>query len=311
MQEAETPEPATDNAGDVSSLDSAFVERLRNRSDRGVDYRDGRIADLQTELKALQQQKRELQAISSMLTDLSLALRSGQVGTALDLVRRSGAGQKALKEQQPGEWADLEAHTGKWEEELDEILKSTARSFPAALAQHDLHPDSSSRDPRYTLGGGFVTIEFDKKKRTARVQTRGGKRRSLPPDPSVVAERVAQEYRRCFERNVDLAELAKRVRLAYRSCVEGEPGRDSVPVLEVVEAMKADDDNFELDEFIVDLAKLVATGQQGPTEAAGMKLDHTKDSDKGILLPGLESNGYYGYVKFNEQARQGGDRNDQ
>ena len=54
------------------------------------------------------------------------------------------------------------------------------------------------------------------------------------------------------------------------------------------------------DEFAAALAAVI---DERPPEAAGMKLDHTRDIETGFLLPGFEDRGYFGGIIF-ESASQ-------
>ena len=51
---------------------------------------------------------------------------------------------------------------------------------------------------------------------------------------------------------------------------------------------------------LVDLARLVTSGPAAVPEAASLHLDHTKNDAEGLLLPGLEQRGYFGYISFDE-----------
>ncbi len=299
----ESADPVSGPDTAPGSSDAEFLASVQRRADAGVEKR-------KAEIQALRQQSKELQAIASMVDAVAGALQAGRPASALAEVERAKGAREALATHNPEAAQDLTRRIAEWEGAVDLALQGTANTFPAALAALGLEPDRSSRDPKYTLSDNFITIQFDKKKRVATVQTRGGKKEKVPPDPEVVAARAADEHARCFDRSVDLADVAKRLRQAYEACAGPTRLGGPVPVLDIADQMKSDDPDFALDEFMVDLARLVTSGPHHIHEAHSLWLDHTKQPGSGLLLPGLESRGYYGYVRFSgkDEGGQSGDR---
>ena len=54
---------------------------------------------------------------------------------------------------------------------------------------------------------------------------------------------------------------------------------------------------FAADEFNVDLSRLVQRGDLA-VEGKRVQLNHTRDRRQGMLLHGLESGGYVGFISF-------------
>ncbi len=244
-----------------------------------------------------------LESIEAMLTKATRVVDDGLPASAVDAVIRAKGPRALLAQQDQGAAQRLDELVDGWRELAVAALGSTAKTFPAALAAHGLALDASSRDPRYTLRESFITVVFDKKKATAVVQTRGGKKQRVPADPSVVADRVAREHERCFGRSADLPALAQRLREAVDVCAGRRVERSAIPILDVLAELQGDGNEPRRDEFSVDLAKLITDSGDHIPGAAGLRLEHTKDDKAGLLLPGLESRGYFGYVRFTDNGR--------
>jgi hypothetical protein len=278
-----------ENTGPLAG--EALLRKLRQQATTSVAQRTNEIESLQREVK-------DLKSVEIMAEAAVAACESSSPGSALFAVENAKQARTVLAVNRPAEAEELDVLLTVWRSEVDAQMKDTARTFPAAVTALGLDLDSSSRDPKYTFAEGFINVVFDKSRRTATVQTRGGKKELLAPDPRVVAARVAEEHTRCFGRRVDLRRLVKRMRSVYAAKLKTRPGRPGVPILEIFEGLRAVDKTMVLDEFMIDLSKVVRADPLEIPEAAGSKFDHTKDPAKGVLLPGLETQGYYGYVQF-------------
>ena len=275
---------------------ASLLSSISSRAVAGVSERENRVSELKREIQELRKWARfadELQELISLECPAA----------ALELLRGRRSQRQPIVEHDPtteARFAQLEADL---EEQVKSNLKETAQLFPAALADHGIELDSTSRDPKYTVAGRYITATFDKTKPAAYVQVRGEKRRNLPPDPRGVANKVAEEHARLFEREVDPQQTLDRLENGWRKA-RSEGSSPSVPIMQVLKALAKDEEGFVRDEFIVDIAKLLKDSESS-TESKGLKLDHTRDDKQGFLLPGLENRGYFGYVSFETDRSPG------
>jgi hypothetical protein len=275
---------------------SSFLASISSRATSGISEREERISQLKAEAQNLRRWVR-------FADDLEGFRSHNCPGAALELLSGRRSQREAIVEHDPtteARFASLEAELA---ELVRENLRRTAELFPAALAAHGLELDSTSRDPKYTVAGRYITATFDKTKPAAHVQVRGEKRRSVPPDPRGVADKVAEEHVRLFGREVDPQRTVDRLKRGWRQA-RGADGSASVPIKQVFKALAKDEDGFVRDEFVVDIAELLKdSGSSAIFE--GLKLDHTRDDKQGVLLAGLESRGYFGYISFETDGSQG------
>ncbi|MEU4608701.1 hypothetical protein AB0F43_37420 [Kribbella sp. NPDC023972] len=276
----------------------ALVASMGRRADRGLEKRQQQIAELQKEMK-------DLRAVRVLATDLEEALAKDTPSSALLAIERGKDARAFLKATSPEDADRLDEFSAGLEPRVDEIMADLPRTFPSELDALDVALDPSSRHPKYTVERQFITIQVDEKKRQAIVQTRGAKKEGakkekVAVDPAVLAQHVADEWKRCFARETDLPQFAERLRAAVAKKARGVGAR--LPIKELIEELRVTDKGFAVDEFAVDLARLVASGADVVVEARGLRLDHTKNDADGVLLPGLEDRGYYGYVSFDAQG---------
>ena len=273
----------------------SFLSSVASRAMSGVSEREDRVSQIRREIQ-------ELRKWARFAEDLQELISRECPAAALELL----TGRRSQRQAIVGHEPKTEAHFAELEAELSELvsanLKRTADLFPAALAEHGIELDSTSRDPKYTVAARYITATFDKTKPAAHVQVRGEKRRSVPPDPRGVANKVAEEHARLFGREVDPQRTLDRLENGWRKA-RGDNSRASVPIKQVLKALAKDEEGFVRDEFIIDIANLLKDSGSS-THSKGLKLDHTRDDKQGVLLPGLESRGYFGYVSFETDRSQ-------
>lgn len=268
-----------------------MLNSIVSRSRRGIEDRKAQVADLQRQVRWLQQ-------IEGLATDVGTAYEEGHPAAALMRLRGSDELLAKLRELDADVVNGLEAFERQLVGAVEEVIANLPRSLPDALAQHNVVLDRSSRHPSYSCADGFLTVEIDPRALEARVRTRGMKKQKIPLDPDLLAARVAEELSRCFDRPVDNARFAAEVRAAYGRALGDHPPGSALPVFDVVKALKERQPSLSLDEFLVDLARLVQSGDDAADDVARLRLDHTKRDREGVLLPGLESRGYFGYIRF-------------
>jgi hypothetical protein len=285
--------PATPVADPASMLRS-----LQDRSERGSKHRDEQIESLKAEIKELQGQRKRLDSIADTLSSISQLAEQERWCGALRELR----GAKKLRDQ----LAEFDPSSSQAIDAIDPWLESKARDAIAALPRTliaelgDEVPDPESRAPRFVFRRSFLTVEINRTKFEATASTRAGKPVKLDADAAKLAEHVRAELARCFDRQIDLDDFARRLREGYEKT---DAGRRSEParIREVVAQLG---DEVPLDEFSVDLSRLLASAEGAVQDAAGLKLDHTKDTDRGLLLPGLEDRGYFGSMFYSTQEPQ-------
>jgi hypothetical protein len=166
------------------------------------------------------------------------------------------------------------------------------RVIPQGLESKGLHIDSESRHPRYSVASHLVELEIQTDKMVGLIRPRHGDVIKEPLDPAAVIERVAAEHARLVERPFDAAAFHKGIEAAIRK--SGKAG-DAVPVRKIAQAMVTSG-KPKLDEFAVDLGRLLSHDEyeNQPT----LKVNHTRDVDRGLLLFGLEQGGYVGSMEI-------------
>lgn len=272
----------------------AYVATLRSisrRSTGGVEIR-------QRELLEIQRQIRDLKSVAELGQKASDALASGHFGLAFRFLADAKGARSYLDSAEEDVARELTSMERQLQRKVDENLAETANSFPAALRDLEIEADRGSRDPRYTFNNMFIEAYFDRKFRNAIVTTRNGKPTKMAPDVTLVAKKILDERRRLFDRKFDPNKFAKRLKAAYLAEKKINKSVDSQPILRVFERFTSKDKSPSLDEFNVDLALLVSSGDR-IEEAKGLHLDQIKNEREGLLLYGRDENGYVGYIRFN------------
>jgi hypothetical protein len=174
-----------------------------------------------------------------------------------------------------------------------------AREFPAAAREVGIQIDSTSRHPTYTFNEGFLQLVIDEQKFTAKVVPRDGNEVVVGLDLKLVIQTVRSEQVRLFEREVDAQSFLRSLHTAYAAVLrtEGRSEGDQLPLRRVINRLAKNRNRFAADEFNVDLSRLVQRGDL-LVDGKRVHLDHTRDRRQGMLLHGLESGGYIGFISF-------------
>ena len=173
-----------------------------------------------------------------------------------------------------------------------EAASDVIRSFPQELEDRGVSVDSTSRHPRYSVERRLVDVELDTRKYVAVIRPRHGDVIREPLDPGAVAARVRSECARLLERPFDGRAFLKKLTGAH--AVLSKPVRGEAATAVMVRDLAvqmAKPAKPRLDEFAIDLGRLL-TGPAGES----LTPSHTRDTDKGLLLYGLEQGGYIGSV---------------
>ncbi len=188
------------------------------------------------------------------------------------------------------------------EERALDVSKAFQRDFPAAVRSAGLEIDSTSRHPRYTLERGFIRVEVDDKALIARVAPRDGELTEIGIDVEPLVAKIKSEHSRIFERPLQAEPILKSMYTAYLATLRAEKREEGeeVPLRRLTNRLARNLKQFAGDEFNVDLARLIKTGNM-TYEGKRMHLNHTRNQRQGILLYGLEDGGYVGFISFRRE----------
>jgi hypothetical protein len=268
------------------------IPGLRKRLEAATEAVDG-----------AQRSLREHRSVERFLQTLVQHLEDGQPGTALLLLERERRNLR-LAADAGAETADLfQALQASVEQAAAAIAADFERTFPAAAEAAGVPVDRTSRHPRYTFKDGFLTVELRPSPHRVVITPRDGGPITAAVDVTPAVERVRAELRRLFERPLDADALLRRIDAAYRAVIGGSGASDGedVPIRAVANLLR-ERKGFRLDEFNVDLARLVTRPEPSDSRGRLLKLSQTKHTASGLLLHGLETGGYVGYVAFRNRT---------
>ncbi|MBN2549315.1 MAG: hypothetical protein JXB15_09165 [Anaerolineales bacterium] len=179
------------------------------------------------------------------------------------------------------------------------------KRFPAyiedACRRINLAIDRGSRHPTYTFYQGFFKLVIDDRKFIARLFDYEGKIAEFPADIDAAIEIIQREHKRVFDRPFDGNTFIRKLRGHYLAITEkgNIPDGTEIPIRKITRRLGKNVEGFRTDEFLIDLSRLA---EKGPTEIDGRRLylQHTKDTNQGMLLYGLGS-GYIGYIVFKKE----------
>ena len=168
-----------------------------------------------------------------------------------------------------------------------------------ACAESNLQIDRTSREPHYTFQNGFLELDVDTGKHQAHLKDREARLATVPADIGAVIEVVTTEYKRLFGRQFEGEKFLRKLRSNYQAVLKKENLRDGevLPIRRITHRLGKNEKGFHTDEFLIDLSRLAEEGQ---LEIDGMRLDlqQTKDTNQGMLLHGVASRGYIGFIVF-------------
>ena len=177
-----------------------------------------------------------------------------------------------------------------------------AREFPKAAREVGIDIDATSRHPSYTFNQGFLRLEMDELRYTAKISPRDGTDIVVGLDLALVVGTVRSEQARLFGREVDSVAFLRSLHTAYLAVLRAEnrPEGEEVPLRRVTNRLAKNLNRFAADEFNVDLSGLVQRGDL-VVDGKRVHLNHTRDRRQGMLLHGLESGGYVGFISFKKE----------
>ena len=282
----QTENPAA--PGNPAEIFSSIIQRAQE----GKNRRDETVESLKAEIKELQAESKRLESIAKTVGPIAKSVEQQQWCRALSEFKAAKKLNVQLEEFDSLSIQRAQNAASWIEESAQESIAALPRTLIAELGGQK--PDPESRFPRFVFRSSFLTVEIKKSKYIATVTTRTGRAIKLDADAITVAEHVRSELSRCFDRETDLDDFAGRLRNAWQTTEAGQRG-DPVGLRELATQIG---DDVPLDEFSVDLSRLITAADGAAPAAEGLKLDHTKDIKKGLLLPGLEDRGYFGTAVY-------------
>lgn len=255
-----------------------------------------------------QREKKAVEAAEAALRirdDLLKYHQSGWFAHFQRLVEREADYFKVLRHQQPDAAKVIEALYLEAKRVVSESLRHFPAFFEKACAQAGLDIDRTSRHPRYRVCDAFLEVEVLDSSQEVRIADREGLLEQMPCDIGAVIEALQRHKKRLFERKFDAKKFLKRLCNQYQAILQREnlPEGYALPLRRITHRMGKNLKGFRTDEFLVDLSRLV---REGPLEVDGRRLDlqHTKDDRQGMLLHGLESRGYVGFISFRKEQNK-------
>lgn len=257
------------------------------------------------QVELARQQLEHAQRANRFWDDLLASLQRGHCAHALLLLRREAELIRSLQAIEETAVQRLRELQGELQERTRAAVSHIAREFPPAARNAGIEIDSTSRHPTYTFNQGFLRLEMDEGKVTAKITPRDGVEIVVGLDMSLVVETVRSEQARLFEREVDPQSFLRSLRTAYLAILraEGRPDGDEVPLRRVTNRLAKNLNRFAADECNVDLSGLVQRGDL-VVDGKRVHLNHTRDRRQGMLLHGLESGGYVGFISFKKERQE-------
>ena len=160
---------------------------------------------------------------------------------------------------------------------VDDILGGVLRA--------EFTHQTGTRYPSFALNDGFYTLDFDAEKLVVTLRTRYGRKSgiALPWDVDAVMAALGAERQRCFPAKPNVKALSSAAAKLAKKAPEGR-----VQIDEIFAELQKGKVIGGRDEFAV----LLREGSL----AGVISLEHARNPSNGLLLPGLETQGRFGYV---------------
>lgn len=186
-----------------------------------------------------------------------------------------------------------------------ETASKFGRLFPHAARRAGLQIDPSSRHPKYTFRNGFIRLELDEKKLTAKLKSREGEEIEYGLDLELIIAALQDEHSRLFDRDLSPEPFLRSLHKAYTAVLRSDKLSEGteVPIRRVSNRLGKNLSRFSTDEFNVDLARVVQSGHTS-VDGRQLHLNHTRNTRQGMLLHGLEQGGYVGFISFKKEEHR-------
>ncbi len=267
-----------------------------------LEMAQGEADRAQQQVEAAQQQLDQAQQTRKFWLDLGKCLDDGHSAHGLLLLRREAEFCRGLQAADEALVQRLRRLYTELERQSRASAASFGRDFPPRARDAGIKIDSTSRHPKYTFNEGFLRLEVDERNLTAKIVPRDGEEMLLGLDTALIVERIRSEQARLFDRDVDSSTLLRSLYTAYVAVLRAEGRNDSeeVPLRRIANRLAKNLNRFAHDEFNVDLSRLVQRGEL-TVDGRRLHLNHTRNRRQGMLLHGLESGGFVGFVSFKSE----------
>lgn len=278
----------------ISAL-TTDLATLLTRTERGIEETQKSVNEAEERVRALKARLKESLGIAELLTTVLESQRSGHPSQALRSLRANARVIEAMRGREPSAGELMRAMETGLDQVVQEHYRELLTAFPGAAKAAGLMIDPTSKHPKYTFESQLLSVEFDKARLEARVSTPGGKRVASSIDVDVVVEHLVGEKERLLNRPFSPDVFGLQLLEIFRGVAASEDSsgpHGAVPIKALLEQAGSNKD-FRPDEFLVDLSKFVRT----ETSGVRIRLDHTRDSSRGVQLWQLEDRGFYGYIR--------------
>lgn len=241
---------------------------------------------------------------SSFWRELYEHFSQGNAASVLLVVKRAGDYVRQLEQSRDPIVATLTQIRAEAEERARAGAQEFGRKFPEEARRAGIAIDPNSRHPHYGFHGGFFQLEADERNLIAKLRPRDGEEIVLGLDVKPIVGRIVSEIERLFNREFNGPSLLRSIYTAYLATlrVEKREEGEEVPLRRITNRLAKNLNRFAADEFNVDLARLVRSGEV-TTQGSKMHLNHTRNTRQGMLLHGLEEGGYVGFISFKKEGR--------
>ena len=182
-----------------------------------------------------------------------------------------------------------------------EETRREQRRFPKLFeeaCQEANIPLDASPHPRYTTDNHFIKVIIDDSKKTARIENYISELVTIPMDVNAVVYELVQARNRLFGREFDASDFIERLFQDYKALRKTEKVKDgeAIGIRSITRKRRNSSKGFRVDEFSVDLSRLLEDGTTTTKDGYRLRLEQTKNTSQGIMLPGGQ--GYIGFIRF-------------
>lgn len=186
-------------------------------------------------------------------------------------------------------------------QQAEELKKKYSFWMDTTAARNSFKPDKSSRHPVYRFHNGFFTVTISEPSYTARIEDLAGALVDrMPADPSAIIIYLQHEKARIFGRTFDPQAFLQKLLKNYMAIIEKDPelkDGEPMPIRRLTARLRDNEKNFHVDEFLVDLTRLLELGV-AQIDGRTLMLEQTKDIDRGLYVFPKNGHGYVGFLRF-------------
>jgi len=252
------------------------------------------IYSISAEVQKLKNEYHDAQITEKFLMELSNSLSEKRYTKVLNDWKKDKDTISRFLRHSKSVQIEVEPYIAQLEKQSSTEAQSFVTNFPITAKHHGIQIDPNSRHPNYYLIDGFIVISVNEKKREISITPRMGKVIILGPEIDQLFITLMSEIKRLFGRDWDVSRFRDNLIDIYRSASpRNENSKNPEVLIKVIMKEYKKRYNLNYDEFLVDFSKLLKADKT-------IQISNTRDSANGIQIVGSESNGYYGYMKFED-----------